>query len=222
MKLGVLITVYNESPRIDKVLKKLSEYQVIVVDDGSIDDTLSKVKKYKNVKIITYSKNKGKGYALQRGFARARKLKFDTLILMDGDGQHDPADIPKFVKKINDGFDVVLGSRFIKPTKIPLFRRIMLRGGCLIEKFVIGIDLTDAHNGYRAINKKSLNKLKLTENRMAYASELMMEIVDHNLSYSEIPIKVEYTREIMDHGTSSFFTGVKILFRLVLLKIRRF
>ena len=221
MKLGVLITVYNESPRIDKVLKKLSEYQVIVVDDGSIDDTLSKVKKYKNVKIITYSKNKGKGYALQRGFARARKLKFDTLILMDGDGQHDPADIPKFVNKINDGFDVVLGSRFIKPTKIPFFRRIILQGGRFIEKFVIGIDLTDAHNGYRAINKKSLNKLKLTENRMAYASELMMEIVDHKLSYAEIPIKVEYTREIMKHGTSSLFTGFKILFRILLLKIRR-
>ena len=98
----------------------------------------------------------------------------------------------------------------------------MLRGGCLIEKLFIGINLTDAHNGYRAMNKKTLNKIKLTENRMAYASELMMEIVDHNLSYTEIPIKVKYTREIMDHGTSSFFTGFKILFRLVLLKIRRF
>ena len=87
---------------------------------------------------------------------------------------------------------------------------------------VIGIDLTDVHNGYRAINKRALTKLKLSENRMAYASELMMGIVKHDLSYSEIPIKVKYTREIMDHGTSSVFTGFKILFRLALLKIRRF
>ena len=221
MKIGVLITVYNEGPRIDKILKKLSKYHVIVVNDGSTDDTLLKVKKYKNVESITYSKNRGKGYALQRGLVRARKLKFDILILMDGDGQHNPADISKFVKKINDGFDVVLGSRFIKRTKIPLIRRIILRGGCFIEKLVIGIDLTDAHNGYRAINKKALNKIRLTENRMAYASELMMEIIRHNLSYSEIPIKVKYTREIMEHGTSSLFTGFKILFRIVLLKIRR-
>ena len=222
MKIGVLITVYNEGPRIDKVLKKLSGYQVIVVDDGSIDDTLSKVKKYKNVKIISHEKNMGKGYALQRGFRYARKSKFDILILMDGDGQHNAADIPRFVKKINDGFDVVLGSRFIKRTKIPFFRRIILQGGRFIEKFIIGINLTDAHNGYRAINKKSLNKIKLTENRMAYASELMMEIVEHNLSYSEIPIQVKYTREIMNHGTSSLFNGFKILFRIFLLKIRRF
>ena len=222
MEIGVLITVYNEGPRIDKVLKKLSKYRVIVVNDGSIDDTLSKVKKYKNVELISYTKNKGKGYALQRGFARARKLKFDTLILMDGDGQHNPADIPKFVKKIKDGFNVVLGSRFIKRTKIPFFRRIILRCGCLIEKLVIGIDLTDVHNGYRAINKNALNKIKLTENRMAYASELMMEIIRHDLSYSEIPIKVKYTPEIMDQGTSSIFTGFKILFRIALLKIRRF
>ena len=222
MKIGVLITVYNEGPRIDKVLKKLSKYRTIVVNDGSTDDTLSKVKKYKNVELISYTKNKGKGYALQRGFALARKLKFDTLILMDGDGQHNPADIPKFVKKLGDGFDVVLGSRFIKHTKIPFFRQILLRGGCLIEKLVIGIDLTDVHNGYRAINKNALNKIKLTENRMAYASELMMEIIKYDLSYSEIPIKVKYTGEIMAHGTSSLFTGFKILFRLALLKIRRF
>ena len=141
---------------------------------------------------------------------------------MDGDGQHNPSDIPRFIKKIDDGFDVVLGSRFIKHTKIPFFRRILLHGGRLIEKLVIGIDLTDVHNGYRAINKRALTKLKLSENRMAYASELMMGIVKHDLSYSEIPIKVKYTREIMDHGTSSVFTGFKILFRLALLKIRRF
>ena len=222
MEIGVLITVYNEGSKIDKVLKKLTKYRVIVVNDGSTDNTLSEVEKYKNVEIITYSKNKGKGYALRRGFARARKLKFDILVLMDGDGQHNPSDIPRFIKKIDDGFDVVLGSRFIKHTKIPFFRRILLHGGRLIEKLVIGIDLTDVHNGYRAINKRALTKLKLSENRMAYASELMMEIVKHDLSYSEIPIKVKYTREIMDHGTSSVFTGFKILFRLALLKIRRF
>ena len=83
MKIGVLITVYNEGPRIDKILKKLSKYHVIVVNDGSTDDTLLKVKKYKNVESITYSKNRGKGYALQRGLVRARKLKFDILIALD-------------------------------------------------------------------------------------------------------------------------------------------
>ena len=69
MEIGVLITVYNEGSKIDKVLKKLTKYRVIVVNDGSTDNTLSEVEKYKNVEIITYSKNKGKGYALRRGFA---------------------------------------------------------------------------------------------------------------------------------------------------------
>ena len=221
MKKGVLITLYNEETRIEKVLNSLKNYELILVNDGSSDNTLKKIKKYNRAKIISYRKNRGKGYALQKGMAYAKKNKFDRIILMDGDGQHNPAEIKKFEKKLDDGYDFVIGSRFItSESNVPVTRRIILWGGNIIEKLLIGIKLTDAHNGFRAMNKKSINKIKLTENRMAYASQLMFEIKKHNLNYTEVPVKIKYTQETLDKGTGSLLTGFKILFRLVGLKLK--
>jgi len=221
MKNTILITLYNEEPRIKKVLDKLKKYNLILVNDGSTDKTLDIIKKYKNAHIISYGKNKGKGFALQKGLRYAKKAKIERLILMDGDGQHNPRDIKKFEKKLSEGYDFVIGSRFIKNnSNMPLSRRIILFGGKIIEKILIGIDLTDAHNGFRAMNKISINKIKLTENRMAYASELMFEVIHNDLKYTEVPVKIKYTRETLKKGTGSLLTGFKILFRLIGLKIR--
>ena len=221
MKKAILITLYNEEPRINNVLNKLKKYDLILVNDGSTDKTLEIIKSYKNAHIISYNKNMGKGYALRTGIKYAKKNNYDQLILMDGDGQHNPGDIKKFEKKLSDGYDVVIGSRFIKNnSNIPLSRRIILFGGKIIEKILIGIDLTDAHNGFRAMNKKSINKIKLTENRMSYASQLMFEIKKHKLNYTEVPVKIKYTKDTLEKGTGSLFTGFKILYRLIWLKIK--
>jgi len=221
MKNTILITLYNEEPRIKKVLDKLKKYNLILVNDGSTDKTLDIIKKYKNAHIISYGKNKGKGFALQKGLRYAKKAKIERLILMDGDGQHNPRDIKKFEKKLSEGYDFVIGSRFIKNnSNMPLSRRIILFGGKIIEKILIGIDLTDAHNGFRAMNKISINKIKLTENRMAYASELMFEVIHNDLKYTEVPVKIKYTKETLKKGTGSLITGIKILYRLIGLKIK--
>lgn len=221
MKTAILITIYNEEPRIKKVLDGLKKYNLILINDGSTDDTLKIIKSCKNAHIISYKKNRGKGYALQKGIKYAKNNNYDRLILMDGDGQHNPRDIKKFEKKLSEGYDFVIGSRFIKNnSNIPLSRRIILFGGKIIEKILIGIDLTDAHNGFRAMNKKSINKIKLTENRMSYASQLMFEIKKHKLTYTEVPVKIKYTKDTLEKGTGSLFTGFKILFRLIGLKIR--
>lgn len=221
MKKYVLITLYNESPRIKKVLENLKEYNLILVNDGSTDNTLEIIKSYKNAHIITYKENRGKGYALQKGLRYAKKVKIERLILMDGDGQHNPNEIKKFDAKLDEGYDVVLGSRFIKnQSNVPAMRKIILFGGKLIERLVIGVKLTDAHNGFRAMGKNAIRNILLTENRMAYASQLMFEIKKHNLSYCEVPVKIKYTKETLDKGTGSLITGFKILFRLIGLKIK--
>jgi len=221
MKTAILITLYNEEPRIKKVLDGLIKYDLILVNDGSTDNTLEIIKSYKKSHIISYKKNKGKGYALQKGINYAKNNNYDRLILMDGDGQHNHRDIKKFEKKLSEGYDFVIGSRFIKNnSNIPLSRRIILFGGKIIEKILIGVELTDAHNGFRAMNKKSINKIKLTENRMSYASELMFEIKKHKLTYIEVPVKIKYTKDTLEKGTGSLFTGFKILFRLIGLKIK--
>jgi|TARA_B100000073_G_C23665469_1_gene546402 glycosyltransferase involved in cell wall biosynthesis len=221
MKLGILITAYNEEPRIKKVLNKLTNKTVILVNDGSTDGTENIIDSYDNVIKISYKKNQGKGYALQRGLSYAKKNKFDRLILMDADGQHNPIEIKKFIKKLDEGYDFISGSRFIKNnSNVPFGRRIILFGGNIIEKVLIGINLTDAHNGYRAMSKTAIKKIKITENRMAYASELMFEVIHNDLKYTEVPVKIKYTRETLKKGTGSLLTGFKILFRLIGLKIR--
>ena len=221
MKNTILITLYNEEPRIKKVLDKLKKYNLILVNDGSTDKTLDIIKKYKNAHIISYGKNKGKGFALQKGLRYAKKAKIERLILMDGDGQHNPSEIKKFNVMLNKGYDVVIGSRFInQESNVPKIRRIILFGGKLIERLVIGIKLTDAHNGFRGLSKNAIKKIKLTENRMAYASQLMFEVKKHKLSYCEVPVKIKYTKETLDKGTGSLITGFKILYRLIGLKIK--
>lgn len=221
MKNTILITLYNEEPRIKKVLDKLKKYNLILVNDGSTDKTLDIIKKYKNAHIISYGKNKGKGFALQKGLRYAKKAKIERLILMDGDGQHNPSEIKKFNVMLNKGYDVVIGSRFInQESNVPKIRRIILFGGKLIERLVIGIKLTDAHNGFRGMSKNAIKKIKLTENRMAYASQLMFEVKKHKLSYCEVPVKIKYTKETLDKGTGSLITGFKILYRLIGLKIK--
>ena len=192
-----------------------------MVNDGSTDKTLDIIKKYKNAHIISYGKNKGKGFALQKGLRYAKKAKIERLILMDGDGQHNPSEIKKFNVMLNKGYDVILGSRFInQESNVPKIRRIILFGGKLIERLVIGIKLTDAHNGFRGLSKNAIKKIKLTENRMAYASQLMFEVKKHKLSYCEVPVKIKYTKETLDKGTGSLITGFKILYRLIGLKIK--
>ena len=71
-----------------------------------------------------------------------------------------------------------------------------------------------------AMNKKSINKIKLTENRMSYASQLMFEVKKHGLKYTEVPVKIKYTKETLEKGTGSVLTGLKILYRLFWLKIK--
>ena len=221
MKVGILITAYNEEPRIKKVLDKIKNKNVILVNDGSTDKTENIIDSYKNVIKISYKKNKGKGYALRKGLSYAKRNNFDQLILMDADGQHNPSEIKKFIKKLDEGYDFVSGSRFIKNnSNIPVGRKLILFGGKLIEKVLIGINLTDAHNGYRAMGKNAIKKIKINENRMAYASELMFEVIHNDLKYTEVPVKIKYTKETLSKGTGSLLTGFKILFRLIGLKIR--
>ena len=221
MKLGILITVYNEEPRLRSVLDKLNNFNVIVVNDGSTDGTCKIIDSYENVVKISYKKNKGKGYALNKGLSYIKKNNYDRIVLMDGDGQHNSDEIKKFIKKLDEGYDFVSGSRFLKyNSNVPILRKIILFGGRIIEKYVIGINLTDAHNGFRAMNKNAIKKIKLSENRMAYASELMFELIRNDLKYTEVPVKIKYTKETLEKGTGSLFTGFKILFRLFGLKIR--
>jgi len=217
MKTTVVIPAFNEGKRIGKVLKSLSKYpySVIVVNDGSSDNTADIVEKFGQVELITHKKNQGQGAALKSGIRAALKSKSDIIVTFDADGQHRPAEIEKFIEKIEEGYDVVLGSRFLKKTKLPIGRKIILKGSILVERILIGIKLTDAHNGFRAFSAKAARKIKINERGMAHASEIVYRIKKNNLNYVEVPVNIKYSAETLEKGGNSIKRAFNILSKIL-------
>tara|TARA_Y100000310_G_C20662350_1_gene805462 strand:+ start:306 stop:983 length:678 start_codon:yes stop_codon:yes gene_type:complete len=218
MKVFVVIPAYNEERRIRKVLKSLApyNYKVIVVDDGSSDNTISVVEKFKSVLLLVNKKNQGQGASLRKGINRALKEGADIIINFDADGQHRASEISKFVKPILRGeVDVVLGSRFLRKNELPLSRKILLKGSIFVERFFLGVKLSDAHNGFRAFSRSAARKIKIRENRMAHASEIVKEIGRLGLKYKEIPVNIKYNQDVVNKGSGSYLTAVKVGLRIL-------
>lgn len=218
----ILIPVYNETPAIREVLKDLHAFgysKIIIVDDGSYDDLIAVIDDF-SFYYLRHAANLGQGAALQTGFEYACTLNVDLVITFDADGQHRASDIRQLVEPILEGrADVVLGSRFLGPqtTEIPVYKRILLKSATVVNWLLTGIYLTDAHNGIRALNRKALGLINLKENRMAHASEILLEIRKKGLQYLEAPVSIRYTRYSKQKG-QSVFDSIKIVFDLVLHK----
>ena len=220
MKTTVVIPAFNEENRIGKVLKKLLKYpyQIIVVNDGSSDNTSKIVKKFGKVKLINNKTNLGQGASIRIGIKSALDSKSDIIVTFDADGQHRASEIKKFIKKINTGYDVVLGSRFLKKTKLPLKRKILLKGSILVERIFLGIKLSDAHNGFRAFNSNAARKIKINENGMAHASEIIYRIKENGLKYSEIPVNIRYSADTINKGGNTIIRSIEVLYKLIKLR----
>ncbi|MFT4311122.1 MAG: glycosyltransferase family 2 protein [Candidatus Woesearchaeota archaeon] len=213
MKAYILIPAYNEEKSIGRViedLKKEGYKDVLVVDDGSKDDT-SKIAKSKGAVVLRHLINRGQGAALQTGMSYL-KDKADVVVHFDADGQHDARQIKRFLAKIKK-FDVVLGSRFLDDTtKLPFSKRVMFKGALFVSFFMSGLWLSDTHNGFRALNKKALNKIYLKQDDMAHATEILEQIKINKLKYAEVPVTITYSNYSMNKG-QSVFNSVKILFK---------
>lgn len=197
LKIAALICAYNEEKHIQKVtnqcLKQIKD--VIVVNDGSRDSTLKEIKKTK-AKIITYNKNQGKGAALKKGFSYATKNKFDYLILLDADGQHDPREIPKFIKIIEkEQPDLVIGCRKKRHSDMPYIRRATNFLTSLIISTKSGQYVKDSQSGYRAIKLSFLKKIKLKRKRYDLESEILLKMMNKEAKIRCISIKTIYKDE---------------------------
>ena len=218
----IIIPVYNENPEVlIAVIKKLMEfsYSIVIVDDGS-SQNVQEFFRDDAVKVLTHPVNLGQGAALQTGFEFAKIMNADIVITFDGDGQHNPGDLEILISPLLNGkADVALGSRFLKEgSKIPLRKKLLLHLARLTNYLFTGILLSDAHNGLRALNKKALEKICITENRMAHASEILFEIKKHQLKYIEVPVQIDYTAYSKQKGQTGW-DSIKILFDLVLHKL---
>lgn len=214
-KIAILICAYNEEKHIERVvnlcLKKVKP--VIVVNDGSTDNTLAELKKTKAI-VIDQKKNKGKGEALKAGFRYGIKNRFDYLILLDGDGQHLPSEIPKFIDEINRTEpDLIVGCRKKRHSDMPYIRRATNFLSSLIIGLKIGTFVKDTQSGYRAINLNFIKKIKLKRKRYDLETEILLKMMKKDAKISCIPIKTIYADErstihpIKD--TARFFRSLK-------------
>lgn len=218
----VVIAAYNEEKKLKRVVDDVSKYcdLVVVVDDGSRDRTSGVVKNKKAV-VLRHGINLGQGAALQTGFDFVKK-KYNPRVVVtyDADGQFEAKEIPKIVKPVLDNkVDVVLGSRFLgKTINMSSIRKYVLKLGILFTWFFSEIKLTDTHNGFRALSKKALESIEITQNRMAHASEIIDQVKKAGLRYKEVPVTVKYDDYSMKKGQGSM-NSIKIALDLVTNKL---
>ncbi|HEX3704841.1 MAG TPA: glycosyltransferase family 2 protein [Vicinamibacterales bacterium] len=192
----VVIAAYNEGAVIGGVVRELvlDGYTVIVVDDGSRDDTGAQAQAAGAV-MLRHAINRGQGAALQSGFRYALDHGARIVVTFDADGQHDVSDVSRLVEPILGGeADIALGSRFLEHAAgVPPARRMLLRAAVAFTSVVSGVSLTDAHNGMRALSRRAAEQVDLRLDRMAHASEIIDQIVRTGLRVTEVPVAVRYT-----------------------------
>ncbi len=190
-----IVPAHNEEKRIEEVVLSLFPHveEVVVIDDGSHDDTAVRARNAGAV-VLTHTINLGQGAALETGHAYARARGATAVLHFDGDGQFNPTDIISARQYLLGGADIVLGSRFLeKKSQIPWIKRyIILPVGRFVNRLFGGLKLTDAHNGFRVLGPRALQRIEITHNRMAHATEIVELIRKHGLVYVEVPIHVTY------------------------------
>ncbi len=202
----VIIPAYNESACIAQVAREVrAAYpHVVVVDDGSHDDTAEAAKRGATY-VLRHPINRGQGAALQTGITFALQRGADYIVTFDADGQHRVEDIEALLVPLRAGeCEITLGSRFLgNVVDIPAARWRVLKLAVLFTRIVNRVKLTDAHNGLRAFSRRAAQQIDITLDRMAHASELIDQIRRSGLAYQEVPVQIRYTEYSLAKGQSS-------------------
>jgi glycosyltransferase involved in cell wall biosynthesis len=201
----VVVPAYNEERRLSDTLGLVCQHyrHLVVVDDGSQDGTADVAARYP-VWVLRHAFNCGQGAALQTGIDFALHHGADCIVTFDADGQHDPGDIARLVEPVRRGtVDICLGSRFLgKAVDMPRSRWLILKLGVLTTRLLSWVRVTDTHNGLRALSREAARRIRITQNRMAHASEILDEIRRHGLRYGEAAVSIRYTAETLAKGQS--------------------
>jgi glycosyltransferase involved in cell wall biosynthesis len=222
----IILPAYNEARIIGSIVGEVRalypSFRVVVVDDCSRETTAVEARRA-GADVICHSINLGQGAAVKTGITYALRNGAEYLVNIDADGQHSVAEIPLLLAPLfEDRADIVLGSRFLAPqSNVPPIRWIVLKIGILFTWFFSGILLSDTHNGFRAQARAAALKIRINENRMAHASEILHEIVRHALRFCEVPVTVRYTEYSKQRGqrsTNAFHIVRRLLWRKMFLE----
>jgi len=199
----VVIAAYNEARVIARVVADVQccGYHLVVVDDGSSDTTVETAERAGAI-VVRHPVNLGQGAALQTGIQYALRHGADRVVTFDADGQHRTQDIAVLLAALDEAdVDFALGSRFIGTSiDMPPSRRLLLKAATTFTRLTTGLDLTDTHNGLRAMTRRGASRIALRQNRMAHASELLEQIARSGLGYVEVPVTIEYSAYSLAKG----------------------
>jgi len=213
----VAMPAYNEEKYIAKTIVGARKYaeRVLVVDDGSKDDTVA-IARALGAIVVQHTTNCGYGGALQTIFATARQLGADELVVIDSDGQHNPQEIPRLLTELRKGNDVVIGSRFIDGSNedIPAYRKVGMKVLDTATSMASDLRITDSQSGFRAYGKRAIESIYISGDGMSAGSEILIQISDHRLEVAEVPIKVRY--DIEDTSSENPIShGIGVLMSIV-------
>ncbi|MFC1898785.1 glycosyltransferase family 2 protein [Chloroflexota bacterium] len=216
-----IVPCYNTESHIAEVVAKCLPHvdQVIVVDDGSTDDT-AEVAKKAGAKVISHDRNMGYGVAINACFEAAKANAADILVILDGDGQHNPDEIPSLLEPILGGeTDLVIGSRFLSNNhNMPSYRNFGIRVITWLWNVFSKIKVSDSQSGFRTYNKTLFKNLTLSENGMSISIEILEKARRKGLTITEVPISCRYTHSTISlnaikHGLMVSLSVVRIRFK---------
>lgn len=206
MKVVVAIPCFNTECAITDVVSKAREYvdEVVVVDDGS-DDHTSEAARSAGALLVSHGSNAGYGKAIKSCFEAAKARSADVLVILDGDGQHNPHQIPLLVAPIlKEGVDLVIGSRFLRQTaptqstdaddenSMPSYRAFGIKVITYLWDFGSRTKVSDAQSGFRAYSKKLFEELLLSEQGMSISIEILEKVRRKGATIKEVPISCYY------------------------------
>ena len=206
------IPAYNEESHIENLVKLTKKHvdSVVVCDDGSTDDTANIAKKAGAI-VISHKTNKGYGAAIISLFNYARENNAEFMFTIDGDGQHNPDEIPLLLNTMTQhNVDVVIGSRFLnQTTEAPGYRQRGIKIITSAANYGTDLKVSDSQSGFRAYSKNAIDAIHPTEENMSISTEILFKISNKGLSLAEIPITVSYDGDTSEHNPISH--GVSVL-----------
>ena len=196
----VIIPAYNAEKEIDTLVPRILSVindpsKIIIIDDGSIDLTAEKAKRY-NIVLLKHKTNRGKGAALKTGFCYAIQQDIHWVFTLDVDNQHDPLSIPLFLQRLkHHRVDLLLGKRQIHTRKMPFDRYLSNQITSLLVSLLCGIRIYDSQCGFRLINLNLYKTIDLITDHFETESELLIKYIKRGAQVNQIPISTIYSNE---------------------------
>lgn len=229
-KCCVIIPTYNNHQTIKQVINDVLVYtsQVIVVNDGSTDNTSELLKEFTQIDLVSYPKNKGKGYALRQGFKFAWNKGYEYAITIDSDGQHFASDLPTFIGAIDEHTNaIIIGNRNMEQAGIPGKSSFGNRFSNFWFKFETGIKMPDTQSGFRLYPLKPLSKMFFFTRKYEFEIEVIVRAAWKGVEVTDVPIQIYYApketrvshfRPFRDFSRVSVLNTILVIYALLIVK----